>query len=60
MGLIKMFMDYMTSDGSKPLPPKIGRNETCHCGSGLKYKRCCFDKDEVVRYDAACKCAGSS
>lgn len=20
---------------------KIGRNETCPCGSGLKYKRCC-------------------
>ncbi len=22
-------------------PPKIGRNEPCPCGSGLKYKRCC-------------------
>ncbi len=21
---------------------KIGRNETCPCGSGLKYKRCCL------------------
>ncbi|WP_246293728.1 YecA family protein [Desulfobacter latus] len=21
--------------------PKIGRNELCPCGSGLKYKRCC-------------------
>jgi len=21
--------------------PKIGRNEPCPCGSGLKYKRCC-------------------
>ena len=21
--------------------PKIGRNERCHCGSGIKYKRCC-------------------
>ncbi len=21
---------------------KMGRNETCSCGSGLKYKRCCF------------------
>ncbi|HHQ4575443.1 SEC-C metal-binding domain-containing protein [Aeromonas hydrophila] len=20
---------------------KIGRNEKCPCGSGLKYKRCC-------------------
>jgi len=34
---------------SKPQPvrrehPKIGRNETCTCGSGLKYKRCCLSK----------------
>jgi len=34
---------------SKPQPirrehPKIGRNETCPCGSGLKYKRCCLNK----------------
>jgi hypothetical protein len=24
--------------------PKIGRNEPCPCGSGLKYKRCCLNK----------------
>jgi|GEM_PF-6851952 hypothetical protein len=23
---------------------KQGRNDTCACGSGLKYKKCCFDK----------------
>ena len=23
---------------------KIGRNETCHCGSQLKYKKCCLNK----------------
>jgi SWIM/SEC-C metal-binding protein len=22
--------------------PKVGRNEPCPCGSGLKYKRCCL------------------
>ncbi len=22
-------------------PPKVGRNETCPCGSGKKYKKCC-------------------
>ncbi len=21
--------------------PKVGRNDLCHCGSGLKYKKCC-------------------
>ena len=24
---------------------KLGRNEPCHCGSGIKYKKCCLDKD---------------
>jgi len=24
---------------------KIGRNEPCKCGSGLKYKKCCLKKD---------------
>ena len=25
---------------------KIGRNDPCPCGSGLKYKKCCMSKDE--------------
>ena len=25
---------------------KVGRNDPCPCGSGLKYKRCCLDKKE--------------
>lgn len=28
---------------------KIGRNDPCHCGSGLKYKRCCAQRDEALR-----------
>ncbi|MHA1683669.1 MAG: SEC-C metal-binding domain-containing protein [Promethearchaeota archaeon] len=24
---------------------KIGRNDPCHCGSGKKYKKCCYLKD---------------
>ncbi|CAH1195197.1 hypothetical protein PAECIP111893_00636 [Paenibacillus plantiphilus] len=24
---------------------KLGRNDACHCGSGLKYKKCCLNKD---------------
>jgi tetratricopeptide (TPR) repeat protein len=28
--------------------PKIGRNDSCPCGSGKKYKRCCLDKDEAA------------
>lgn len=25
--------------------PRIGRNEPCPCGSGKKYKRCCYETD---------------
>ena len=25
----------------------IGRNEACHCGSGLKYKKCCLEKESA-------------
>ncbi|MBI4910674.1 MAG: SEC-C domain-containing protein [Acidobacteria bacterium] len=34
---------------SKPQPvhvEKIGRNEVCPCGSGIKYKRCCLGKSQ--------------
>jgi hypothetical protein len=31
------------------LPPRLGRNEACHCGSGLQYKRCCREQDEALR-----------
>lgn len=26
--------------------PKVGRNDPCPCGSGLKYKKCCLQKYE--------------
>ena len=31
-------------DGPAPvvLPPKVGRNDPCPCGSGKKYKKCCL------------------
>jgi SEC-C motif len=28
---------------------KIGRNESCPCGSGKKYKRCCANKEHEMR-----------
>ena len=31
---------------SAALCPRLGRNEPCHCGSGKKYKHCCYDKDQ--------------
>jgi SWIM/SEC-C metal-binding protein len=26
--------------------PKLGRNDPCPCGSGLKFKKCCLQKYE--------------
>lgn len=34
--------DIQPTDG---FPIKIGRNETCPCGSGAKFKRCCARTD---------------
>jgi hypothetical protein len=36
-------IDLLTLDSIFPSP---GRNDLCHCFSGLKYKRCCLPKDE--------------
>lgn len=33
--------------------PKIGRNQPCPCGSGKKYKRCCWSTDQAARAEAA-------
>ena len=33
--------------------PKVGRNEICPCGSGLKFKRCCLNKQSSTRSQAA-------
>lgn len=27
--------------------PKVGRNDPCPCGSGLKYKKCCFGNEDT-------------
>ena len=35
--------------GALAFPPAIARNAACHCGSGSKYKRCCYEQDDVIR-----------
>ena len=55
MEMIKMYDEFQYSHLTrkereadiKPIrnsntDPKIGRNDSCPCGSGKKYKRCCF------------------
>jgi preprotein translocase subunit SecA len=30
------------------VPPKVGRNDPCPCGSGKKYKNCCMEREENI------------
>ena len=32
---------------------KVGRNQPCPCGSGIKYKRCCWHSDRAAHAPAA-------
>lgn len=32
---------------------RLGRNEPCRCGSGKKYKKCCYDKDQETMREAS-------
>lgn len=38
---------------SSLVPPRPGRNEPCHCGSGKKYKNCCLRLDQAKDRDQA-------
>ena len=39
---------YVKTGTIRNLSPKIHRNEPCPCGSGKKYKKCCFIREVVV------------
>ena len=48
LGFLPEQMDRVIS-ASGPLrraAAKVGRNDPCPCGSGKKYKKCCFEKDQ--------------
>jgi len=47
--------DSFCTSGSSPTAGrvKVGRNDLCRCGSGIKYKRCCLAKDEQERREQA-------
>jgi uncharacterized protein YecA (UPF0149 family) len=42
-GYIKMRLPP-TPVQMRRVPPRVGRNEPCPCGSGKKFKRCCLAK----------------
>lgn len=37
----------ITKNHDSQIKIKIGRNDKCHCGSNLKYKKCCLDSDKL-------------
>ena len=41
---------YKAAHTPKIREHKIGRNDPCPCGSGLKFKKCCINKPEYNQY----------
>ncbi len=60
MGLIEKFASWFIGKEPIPVPVVMGRNEQCHCGSGLKYKRCCLGTDKIKLSKQAACCRTSS
>ena len=46
--------------GRAPTMTKIGRNDPCSRGSGKKYKKCCYDKDQAAAHAAAVERAAAA
>jgi methionyl aminopeptidase len=46
-------MPFLVREGlkMKTRTVKVGRNDPCPCGSGLKYKKCCLDKNPAPDRD---------
>jgi len=40
-------LEHSTRIIKNPDYKKMGRNEICYCGSGLKFKKCCIDKKNI-------------
>lgn len=39
---MKQMVEPPTPAQMRRVPPKVGRNEPCPCGSGKKFKKCCL------------------
>ena len=37
----KRLVPFISNDGKSFISKKVGRNQKCECGSGLKQKKCC-------------------
>jgi hypothetical protein len=41
----------LRTGGTPVIVKQIGRNDTCPCGSGLKYKHCCGSSRSIANLD---------
>ncbi len=45
---IEQLMAIVRAEDVENAPPKVRRNDPCPCGSGRKYKKCCFGKSSQL------------
>jgi hypothetical protein len=58
MGFLQTLKRIALGEGEEPIP-ELGRNDTCWCGSGKKYKRCHQDADDRRRASARSSAVGA-
>ncbi len=46
MGILKSIANYFSPEEEVNYMAKLGRNDSCWCGSGKKYKKCHLPEDE--------------
>ena len=56
MGLMKSVMNFFSPEEEKPPVQDLGRNASCWCGSGRKYKNCHLREDEKKLKNYAANC----
>jgi uncharacterized protein YchJ len=56
MGFLDKVVSYFSSGDDSVQMAKPGRNESCWCGSGQKYKKCCLGEDVRKARRFAPKC----
>lgn len=56
MGFVKSVMSFFTPEGEKRPVRDLGRNDTCWCGSGRKYKQCHLHEDQKKLKNYAADC----
>jgi hypothetical protein len=56
MGLVKSAIKFFSPDREKGPVQDLGRNDSCWCGSGRKYKHCHLyeDQKKLKNYSADC------